>query len=352
MPSFAPNDNIAERAPIHGPSPEQPPEPSLETDRRQTSDPGSRCPMTDNQSTEAQKPNITCRDFMENNCRYSDDCTNPLRLEASLLTLTPGSDLERPLGWARLAAMPDYVNNADIFRTYSYLSVRLIQYSGGRLAFLQAKLDEYDQRENIHLRGLTGYQTRVPGCPEVQGEYDLLMEAMVEEYLQYTRLVSGYKQMLQLHPVPRPHYEDMLGPILRDNMLNMDGLMWMNSPDEACSVSKPLPKVMVWLLHCRLIKRLLRSQAESGSRFIPLNTITILHQAFVTLQALTPLITIGILFLGGLTKAQSFGVVVGSTAFFSFAITATQEMDMQKALQPVCALGAVFVAVMVFAVPP
>ncbi|KAK3359312.1 hypothetical protein B0T25DRAFT_94126 [Lasiosphaeria hispida] len=167
MPSFAPDDNTAEMAPVQSPSPVQPPEPFPEVNRHQTSDPGSRSTTADNQPGESQKPKTTSRDFMENNCRYSDDY--------------------HPPGWARLAAMPDYINNADVFRTFSYSGVRLIQYTGARLAFLNTKLDDFDRGENMHLRGLTKYQTRVPGRPESKDEYDLLVEAYLEEYLQYSK---------------------------------------------------------------------------------------------------------------------------------------------------------------------
>lgn len=74
-------------------------------------------------------------------------------------------------------------------------------------------------------------------------------------------LVLHYKGLIQLHPVPRAHFRDMLSFILKVNgpMLEGDSLLWVNSPDEAVCVSKPLPDFMVWLVHTSPVKRLVVS---------------------------------------------------------------------------------------------
>lgn len=67
-------------------------------------------------------------------------------------------------------------------------------------------------------------------------------------------LVKCYKEMLQLHQIPRKHYNDMVSFIFNSNnepMLEGDSLLWVNSPDEAVCVSAPLSDFMVWLVHTK-----------------------------------------------------------------------------------------------------
>lgn len=258
---------------------------------------------------------------------------------------------DRQPGWPQLAAMPDKFQYMDVMRNFSYIGMRTIAYKGGRLAFLEATLDELDAKENDHWRGLTEYQKRLPGQPTSKGNFDELMAMIIEERNEYADAVFRQKKLLSLYSVPDDHWRSAVGYVLDEGMLDSEGRRWFSAPGEACFLSKPLPKLMTWLLHSRLRKLLAKLMAPLGSRgqsrAIPLDQIHLIVQVTIIVGSLLPLVPIGVLFLGSLTNVQMFGVVVGSTALFIIAITASQEMAMHTALLAVCAFGAILATVMV-----
>ena len=82
--------------------------------------------------------------------------------------------------------------------------------------------------------------------------------------------MKRYKEMLQLHPIPRKQYNDMISFIFNSEsepMLKGDSLLWINSPDEAVCVSAPLSDFMVWLIHTKPVKWLVVSLSHGWLKF-------------------------------------------------------------------------------------
>lgn len=168
---------------------------------------------------------------------------------------------EYPLGWPQLAAMQDQFNNMDMVRDYSYVRRRLILYSAGRMAFLCAKLREYEREHKEHSKCLTENQKRAPGNPPVlDSKYDALMAALREEEELYSSLCSRHREMRQLHPTPREQYRDLLQHTISKGMLDEEGYLWMDSPDEFSSISAPPPPWVIRIVYSRFGKWLIVSE--------------------------------------------------------------------------------------------
>ncbi len=196
-------------------------------------------------------------------------------LAAWSLTATKYTVEKRQPGWPQVAAMPDKYEYADVLRDYSYSFQRSIIYVGGRLAYLNEKLDEFDKKKGANLRGLTAHQRRLPGQPDTNtmGEFDVFMAEMMKEQRLYGRMILLYpvvgrivsradirwplaelvekrNMLLSLDKVPKQlFFKSIVRTVLSKGMLDEDGLLWLNAPDEARHMSKPLPKLLVWLMY-------------------------------------------------------------------------------------------------------
>ena len=142
--------------------------------------------------------------------------------------------------------MQDQFNNMDMLRDFSYVGWRLVHYKGGRLAFLNKELRNFDKVNTKHRSGLTKNQTRPPGHPPILDDYDTLIIAIDEAYEEYWVVLNRVKEARQLHPVPREQYRDVLEHMADMGMLGKDGYVWMDSPDEFVSFSAPPPP---WVIH-------------------------------------------------------------------------------------------------------
>ncbi|KAK0626721.1 hypothetical protein B0T14DRAFT_562604 [Immersiella caudata] len=246
--------------------------------------------------------------------------------------------------------MPDRIDGTDVIRNFNVLGMRLMQYTGGRLAVLQQLLDEFDKEQN-GIQNLTKYQMRLPGQLCEKGYYDMLVREMRTEYREYGELVRHYKEIGQLHPLSYRRVKQVFRLFLKTG-LEYASLLWINTPHEAVSFSAQPPCLMVWFADTWLGELVLGAVAtshhpvdESGlkSGFIRLSVTTILHRGSTILFALAILIPTGILFLCELNRTSAYAVVVVSTLVFSLQINME---DRNKTLYAVCALSAVLVTVM------
>jgi hypothetical protein len=293
--------------------------------------------------------------------------STPLRLRTWTIRTNAHSDDSAPLGWPRLAAMPQRIYNTDFLRSFNPLGQRLIQHSGSRLAYLEQVLVEHDQEQNGRC-DLTRYQKRLPGQLAVAEEYyDLLVGEIRKEYLLYSenhnlsllptladseaaKLARRYEDLNQLHTIPRSRYRQVLKFILNNVRLQKESLFWINAPDEALSFTSPPPRLLVWFSSTKFGRHVLRAFATrhcptEGTRgFMRLDTMTMMHLGAITTFALAVLIPTGVLFLCELSRAQAFAIVVVFTLIFSLQIN---PQDRHKALYAVCAWCAVLVTVMV-----
>jgi len=107
-------------------------------------------------------------------------------LSCKIRLVTPHPDDNASSEWQKLAAMPGVFHNTDIIRNFKPVGLRAIQYTGGRLSFLQTVLDELDATEIDHST-LTSHQTRLPGQPHAIEYRDMVLEETTKVYLTYGR---------------------------------------------------------------------------------------------------------------------------------------------------------------------
>lgn len=255
-------------------------------------------------------------------------------------------------GWGQLALMPERIDGTDVIRSFNTVGRRLIYYTGSRLAFLEKVLDEHEKEMN-GIRGLTTYQTRLPGQDVGKSDYDLLVEDVKESYRSFGELTHLYKEINTLYPVSWFRYRQILRYILQTVHLSPPSHLFYNFPEEVLSFTKPPPRLMVWFADTSLGRKLVNALATrhhptcgtaSSEGFLRLDAVTLVHRGCITLPALALLIPAGILFLCHLTRAKAFALVVGCTLVFS--MQANLE-DRHRALYSVCAWSAILVTIMV-----
>jgi hypothetical protein len=143
--------------------------------------------------------------------------------------------------------MPERIDGTDVVRSFNTVGRRLIHYTGGRLAFLEQVLDEHDKEMN-GIRGLTAYQTRLPGQYVGKSDYDLLIEEVKESYRCFGKLSPSSphsapanilegelthlcKEINTLYPLSRPRYRQILQYILNTVHLSPPSLLFFNVPE-------------------------------------------------------------------------------------------------------------------------
>ncbi|KAK3378224.1 hypothetical protein B0H63DRAFT_548151 [Podospora didyma] len=332
--SFASDENAAEMGLTQGPSSSSHQGIAL-TSIEKTLSRGIESSAADSQSC-VSRSSINVDEFMLKNCRYGDDYE------------------KHPVGWPRLAAIQQQFSNADIFRSFDYIGLRLILHAAARVAFLEDKLAGFDNDQSTTpLRSLTESQTRPPGHSHVNNDYDTLMADLKEAYLEHTTLLCKYRDLRQLHPVPRPHYRDMLRCMIEEGKLDRDAYGWMKSPDEFVSISEPPHRLMLWLLYSTFGKWLMKKAVSQGStsggsssRFLRQDFLGLVARLTMAITGvLVVSIPLGILYLGGLNNPRSFGAIVGFAIMFTIGMVITQEVDTHKVLFGVCGFMAVLVTV-------
>jgi hypothetical protein len=133
----------------------------------------------------------------------------------------------------------------DMSRDFSYVWKRWELYNGGRLAFLQQELYNYEKERTDHLRCLTKNQKRPPGHPPImEDHYDILMNDLASVLQTHASIRAQSREMRQLYPVPREQYRDLLEHMAEHGMLEREGYLYFDSPDEFSSVF-PLPPLWV-----------------------------------------------------------------------------------------------------------
>ncbi|KAK3933551.1 hypothetical protein QBC46DRAFT_433070 [Diplogelasinospora grovesii] len=262
----------------------------------------SRRRATDDQSTqESEQETTDCRKeaekFMEAKCRVRD---HEDKFES---------------GWPRLAWTTEQTDNMHYVRGFFYSRLRLLIYKMGRVARLEAKLVEFDIEHNENLRNLTDDQKRDPGNPRNLDDQVRLLEDLNRELAEYDQIVKAYKEFRDFRPCSRSQFVNMLKHIIANEILEEEAYdVTMDAPDDFVYIAKPLPMVGE-LMHCNPIARKLLGNYRSsdGTYVVSRDRIELVlslgYIVSVTILIVTPA---GILYLGDLSKSQSFGVFVVS----------------------------------------
>ncbi|KAK3378225.1 hypothetical protein B0H63DRAFT_240927 [Podospora didyma] len=255
---------------------------------------------------------------------------------------------ELPLGWPRQAGIDEQFPSEAIFHSFSYSLLILLRDAEMRAAFLQSKLFEF-HAQNKDLRGLNRHQTRLPGQPvDEDDEYKKLLDEQYEALTRYDTLVFQYRQMKQLHPVPRPQFRDTFRHMVAGRMFNREVYdVWMASPDEFVSIDEPLRSCMINIFYSAFGKWLMAKFASKGNEeqsCFPRHSVIIgIGRAFHVL-VIVPLVAVplGILFLYEMTLASSLGLILGCTVLFSCVMmAATQKAEAKETVLVICAYIAV-----------
>ncbi|KAK0635396.1 hypothetical protein B0T17DRAFT_612269 [Bombardia bombarda] len=144
------------------------------------------------------------------------------------------------------------------------------------------------------------------------------MAMLEEETLKYITLVQRYQYIRQLPRVPEANYRYILDLAIGEKMLEK----------EACVIEKS-------------------SSGDGGrSRLLRRDYLELfLRFCLVMAAALLLLIPLRLLTLLELSRAESFGVIVGFTMLFGTAMMSLQDVDMHRILLGVCAFTAVLATV-------
>ncbi len=156
--------------------------------------------------------------------------------------------------------MQDRFKNMGMIRDFSYVNWRVMLDKGGRLAFLSAELRRSDKERGEHLKSLTKNQTRPAGHPPIRGDYDDLIAACNEASKEYTAACARIQEMQRFHPVPHEQYKNLLEHMAEKGMLDKEGYVWMDSPDEFVSMSAPPSRWVVRFLYSPLGKWIIVSR--------------------------------------------------------------------------------------------
>ncbi|KAK0728357.1 hypothetical protein B0T26DRAFT_748587 [Lasiosphaeria miniovina] len=246
----------------------------------------------------------------------------------------PENYLHHPLGTPRIAAIQWESNNTKIIRRFEPVDWKLVRYYGSRVAALDEEVRQYEKANSDKLRRLTKYQLRLPNRPEVMSHYDVLIAELFEARAEYHKVVSQYREMQQLHSVPRPQAKNFMLDLMGQGMFeNEDAYGYMKAPDDFGTVVKPFHPWITRLLyssfHAWLMSRF--SVQEGGSRLGLLSedvVITVLGISESLLAIMLLAVPIGVMLLCGLTRAGYFGLIVGSTVMFALvALAAAKKVD-------------------------
>ncbi|KAK3378227.1 hypothetical protein B0H63DRAFT_241178 [Podospora didyma] len=255
-----------------------------------------------------------------------------------------GKDFDYPLGFSRIAALQEEFDNTVFFRKFKSPVLRRILYSEGRLAFLANLLPESDRSEDNNLRALTTNQTRLPGQAPIKAPQDDLMNEFGEEFVTYATLVSWFRKMEELHPVPQPQIEDIKKYLLDEDVLEKETYdLLMNPPEDMASIRRPLPRWMTKVIHGPVSKCIERF----GLSWHPNRSLLVGIGRCTQIAAAIPLVTlpVGIMFLYNLGKAASFGVAVGFTVVFAVVMMAAAHDNKEKTLVGICAYWGILMTI-------
>ncbi|KAK3373622.1 hypothetical protein B0T24DRAFT_679034 [Lasiosphaeria ovina] len=262
----------------------------------------------------------------------------------------PENYLDHPLGTPRIAAIQWESNNTKIIRRFEPVDWKLMYYYGSRVAALDAELRQYEKANSDKLRRLTKYQLRLPNRPEVMSHYDVLIAELYEARGEYHKVVSQYREMRQLHSVPRPQAKNFLLDLMGQGMFkNEDAYGYMKAPDDCGTDEKPfhpwITRLFYSSFHVWLMSRF--SVQEGGSRLGLLRedvVITILGISESLLAIMLLAGPIGVMLLCKFTSAGYFGLIVGSTVLFAFVASAAAEEVDRPYIYGYMAVLATFVA--------
>ncbi|KAK3945097.1 hypothetical protein QBC46DRAFT_372755 [Diplogelasinospora grovesii] len=282
----------------------------------------SRRAIDDQSAQESEQETTDCgkeaEKFMETRCRVRD---HEDKFES---------------GWPRLAWKTEQTDNMHYFRGFFYSRLRLLLYKMGRIARLEAKLVDFDMKHNENLRNLTGDQNRDPGHPRILDDQVRLLKELNLELAGYDRMVKAYKEFRDFRPCSRSQFVNMLKHIIANDILEEEAYdVTMDAPDDFVYIAKPLPMVGELMHRNPIARKLLANfRPSDGTEIVGRDRIELVlslgYIVFVAMLIVTP---IGILYLGDLSKPQSFGVVVAFILFSVIvAVTATTELTEQRTM--------------------
>ncbi|KAK4201961.1 hypothetical protein QBC40DRAFT_347341 [Triangularia verruculosa] len=247
-------------------------------------------------------------EFLQNNCWFRNNRNK--------------KEPPEPRGVAGVVAFQENHGNMELIRDFSYPAKVLTHYVGSELACLVNELRSFSTEHNEELRRLTKNQTRPAGHPPILAEYDVIMQALQEKYLQYTTIVEKTIYLRKnLYPANLAPVYDFVGAIFDGKMLDKGSHVYWDHLEEQCYIDPPPPSWVEKVIYSRvgmwLIEKVFRGPTPN-TRQVPKATelfvIFVMQVIGTTILIICP---VSIMLLRVLDNGELFALVSVSIVIFS-----------------------------------
>ncbi|KAJ9151559.1 hypothetical protein NKR19_g4813 [Coniochaeta hoffmannii] len=245
----------------------------------------------------------------------------------------------------RFSAIQASQHNAGMFRSFGYATVCGLRYKEGRMVNLQSQLEEYQKDPTTDIKRLTAGQTRRVGEPYVPDRQDQIMDEMIKETAEYHDTLRRYHETQAMIAARPDEVMILYRRALRENMIDASGFVPAYEPGDfvyarASLVHNAVRGLLLSKIGKYLFWPILRNRQVSSAIFD--RGLRAMVVFFLLVMLLLPT---GLMYLLGLGKAASYGLVVALVVVL-FACFVVSDATFERLLVGSCAYGAVLVTIL------